>query len=352
MKRVITFDSFIRTSAIILGIVLLIKTVDYLSAVLVPFFVACFIAYLIFPVVEFFQYKLHFHYRILAIVAAMLLICGVAILLIWLTIPPVVEDFNRFIDIVDHYIKDKSHHNDIEQYIAKYCNEKDLLDMLKNGQLLNLLRSVMPGMWNVLQHTAGIVLSIVSWSMSILYLFFILYDYDHISQGWLKLVPQHYHSFANTLFSDLKQGMNAYFRGQMLIAFCVGVLYCIGFTIIDFPLAIPLGILIGVLSFIPYLHALGLIPAFFLCVLKSAETGQNFWLVTLSAALVFIIIQIIQDALLTPKIMGKAIGLPPFLILLSLSVWGFLLGIIGMIIALPLTTIIFSYYKRYISKTE
>ena len=100
MKRVITFDSFIRTSAIILGIVLLIKAVDYLSAVLVPFFVACFIAYLIFPVVEFFQYKLHFHYRILAIVAAMLLICGVAILLVWLTIPPVVEDFNRFIDIV------------------------------------------------------------------------------------------------------------------------------------------------------------------------------------------------------------------------------------------------------------
>ncbi|MGN1213949.1 MAG: AI-2E family transporter, partial [Bacteroidaceae bacterium] len=172
------------------------------------------------------------------------------------------------------------------------------------------------------------------------------------SQGWLKLVPRRYQSFANTLFSDLKQGMNAYFRGQMLIAFCVGILYCIGFTIIDFPLAIPLGILIGVLSFIPYLHALGLIPAFILCVLKSAETGQNFWLVILSAALVFIIIQIIQDALLTPKIMGKAIGLPPFLILLSLSVWGFLLGIIGMIIALPLTTIIFSYYKRYISKTE
>ncbi len=113
-----------------------------------------------------------------------------------------------------------------------------------------------------------------------------------------------------------------------------------------------MGILIGMLSFIPYLHALGLVPAFFLCILKSAETGDSFWMVALSAAAVFIVVQAIQDIILTPKIMGKAIGLPPYLILLSLSVWGFLLGIIGMIIALPLTTIIFSYYKRYISKTE
>ena len=146
--------------------------------------------------------------------------------------------------------------------------------------------------------------------------------------------------------------MNAYFRGQFIIAVCVGILYCIGFTIIGFPLAIPLGILIGILSFIPYLHALGLIPAFLLCAIKSAETGQNFWLILISALSVFIIAQAIQDIILTPKIMGKAIGLPPFLILLSLSVWGYVLGIIGMIIALPLTTIFFSYYKRYISKTE
>ena len=112
-----------------------------------------------------------------------------------------------------------------------------------------------------------------------------------------------------------------------------------------------MGILVGVLSFIPYLHALALVPAFLLCILKSAETGQNFWLVLLSAALVFVIVQIIQDAVLTPRIMGKAIGLPPYLILLSLSVWGCLLGVIGMIIALPLTTLICSYYKRYINRS-
>ena len=352
MRKVITFDSFIRTVTIIVGVIFLIMVVDYLSAVLVPFFVAMFAAYLIFPIVEFFQYKLRFRFRALSIFAALLLLGGIGTLLVWITIPPVVEDFNRFIGIVDHYIQNRNPDNVVEKFLGEMFGNDNIKKMLDNGQLLDIARALVPKMWNVVQTTAGIIISVIAWSVSVLYFFFILYDYDRISNGWHKIVPHRYLRFFEDLFYDVKQGMNAYFRGQILIAFFVGVLYCVGFMIIDFPLAIPMGILVGVLSFIPYLHALALVPAFFLCALKSAETGQNFWIVIATCAAVFVVIQIIQDAVLTPKIMGKAIGLPPFLILLSLSVWGYLLGIIGMIIALPLTTIIFSYYKRYISKTE
>ena len=144
--------------------------------------------------------------------------------------------------------------------------------------------------------------------------------------------------------------MNNYFRGQAIISVCVGILFSIGFVLIQFPLAIPLGIFIGVLSFVPYLHALGLIPVVLLSLIKAADTGQNFWLVLVCALCVFLLVQIIQDTVLTPRIMGSAMGLPPFLILLALSVWGYILGIIGMIIALPITTIMISYYRRYITK--
>jgi predicted PurR-regulated permease PerM len=65
---------------------------------------------------------------------------------------------------------------------------------------------------------------------------------------------------------------------------------------------------------------------------------------------VYVIVQVIQDFVLTPKIMGKAMGLNPAIILLSISVWGSLLGFIGLIIALPLTTLLISYYNRYISR--
>ena len=132
----------------------------------------------------------------------------------------------------------------------------------------------------------------------------------------------------------------------------MGILFCIGFTIIDFPMAIGLGILIGIMDLVPYLHTFALIPTAFLALLKAADTGQNFWIILASAVAIFIIVQIIIDMIITPKIMGKAMGLNPAILLLSLSVWGALLGFIGLIIALPLTTIIIAYYKRYVTKEE
>ena len=86
--------------------------------------------------------------------------------------------------------------------------------------------------------------------------------------------------------------------------------------------------------------------------MKSAETGQSFWRILLACFIVFVVVQGIQDLFLVPKIMGKAMGLNPAVILLSLSIWGSLLGIVGMIIALPITTLLISYYKRFILNKE
>ena len=104
------------------------------------------------------------------------------------------------------------------------------------------------------------------------------------------------------------------------------------------------------MDLVPYLHTFALIPTAFLAMLKAADTGQNFWIILAGAVAVFCIVQIIIDMIITPKIMGKAMGLNPAILLLSLSVWGTLLGFIGLIIALPLTTILIAYYQRYITK--
>ena len=133
-----------------------------------------------------------------------------------------------------------------------------------------------------------------------------------------------------------------------MIALCVGVLLAIGFKIINFPLAVTLGLFIGCLNLIPYLQTIGLIPMALLSLLRSAETGENFWILFGLSLLVLGIVQAIQDLYLTPRIMGKAMGLNPAIILLSLSIWGTLLGFIGLIIALPLTTLCLSYYKRFV----
>lgn len=137
-----------------------------------------------------------------------------------------------------------------------------------------------------------------------------------------------------------------------MIALTMGILFCIGFTIIGFPMAIGLGILIGIMDMVPYLHTFALIPTAFLAAMKAADTGQNYWMVLAAAVAVFCIVQIIIDAIVTPKIMGHKMGLNPAVLLLSLSIWGALLGFIGLIIALPATTIIIAYWKRYVTKEE
>ena len=188
--------------------------------------------------------------------------------------------------------------------------------------------------------------------MVLLYVVFILLDYESIANGWVHLVPRRYRPIVVGICNDVKDGMNRYFRGQALVALCVGILHAVGFLIIDFPLAVGLGLLIGLLNMVPYLQIIGYIPTVILAMLKAADTGGNFWLILLGAVIVFVLVQAIQDMILVPRIMGKITGLNPAIILLSLSVWGSLMGMLGMIIALPLTTLMLSYYQRFIINKE
>ena len=183
-------------------------------------------------------------------------------------------------------------------------------------------------------------------------MFCILLDYEYLSKNWIRIFPKSTHHFWPELAQDAANALNAYVRGQCLVALTMGILFCIGFTIIGFPMAIGLGILIGILDLVPYLHTFALIPTAFLAGLKALDTGQSFWVVFGLALLVFAVVQVIIDMVVTPKIMGKQMGLNPAILLLSLSVWGALLGFIGLIVALPLTTLIMAYWQRYVTKEE
>jgi predicted PurR-regulated permease PerM len=154
------------------------------------------------------------------------------------------------------------------------------------------------------------------------------------------------------IFGDVADTMSRYFRGQAAVSFFVGVIFAIEFYIIGLPMAIAFGMFVGLLNMVPYLQLIGFIPAILLAVVKAADTGQSFWLIMLSVLIVFAIVQIIQDTILTPRIMGHVTGLNSAIILLSLSIWGSLLGILGMIIALPMTTLLITYYQKYVVKKK
>lgn len=346
-EKEITFDRFIRGLMVVAGLGLAIYIINLLSAVLLPFFIAWFLAYMIYPTVKFFQYKLHLHNRILCIAITLLLILAAIAGFFWLIIPPAIAEFVRFRDLIADFIKETGNSTiarNIEIFFQQNIDQNAFIRLLHENNVMEALKVAINQLWSLVAQTFDIIIALLGFCMVLLYLFFILLDYEKLSEGWIKLVPKRSRRFAAALVDDVQHGMNSYFRGQALVAFLVGVLFSIGFLIIDFPLAIGLGMFIGFLNLVPYMQGFGFIPTVLLALLKANDTGENFWLILLSACIVFIVVQSIQDAFLVPKIMGKLMGLNPAVILLSLSVWGSLLGLIGLIIALPLTTLLLSYY--------
>ena len=120
--------------------------------------------------------------------------------------------------------------------------------------MLQAIKQIAPKAWHLLTSTFSVLVSVTIVFVIFLYFIFILLDYEKIASGWLRLIPERYRPFISQLADDVELSMNRYFRGQSLIALCVGVLLAIGFKIINFPLAVTLGLFIGCLNLIPYLQ--------------------------------------------------------------------------------------------------
>lgn len=351
-----TFDRVMR---IVFGIALisgLVYLVTLLRNALLPFLIAWLLAYMMQPFVKFFQYKLRLRSRILSIMALFVSMVLIITLLVVMVVPSITEEADKTIELLRTHDPGEGHIPFIPQawldYLEANVDFTQLMDYLNKENLLKATKQIAPQVWSFLSNTFSVLLSVTMVFLIMLYFIFILLDYEKIANGWPQLIPGKYRPFVEGLVEDVECNMNRYFRGQALIAFCVGVLLAIGFKIIDFPLAVTLGLFIGVLNLIPYMQTIGIIPMLILALLRSAETGENFWIIFGLALLVLGIVQMIQDLFLTPRIMGKAMGLNPAIILLALSIWGTLLGFIGLIIALPLTTLCLSYYKRFILQDD
>ena len=352
----ITFDSFIRGAIGVLILVGIVMLLNRLSSVLVPFFLAWLIAYILFPLVKFFQYRCRMKYPIFGILSAFLVTGIVLTAVFWLMIPPMVEESLRVKDLLVAYVTNNETVSNIPRMIQEYVHEHLTVDEIQaivtQQGFMEGIKATLPRLWDFITQSISVVSSVLTLTMVALYTFLILLDYEDINRGWPNLLPVRYRSFAKQVVSDVEVSMNKYFRGQALVALCVGILFSIGFLIIDFPIAVGLGMFIGLLNMVPYLQLIGFVPAILLAIVKAADTGQNFWMIMLLVLIVFAVVQIIQDTFLTPKIMGHVTGLHSAIILLSLSIWGSLLGILGMIIALPLTTLSINYYQKFVIRKE
>ena len=352
----ITFDRFIRVSLWVGGFVIGGLLLRSLSGVLIPFFVAWILAYMMYPMVCFFQYRCHLRSRTLSIFVCLLIILAVLAGLLLLIIPPTIAEMMKIKDVTLMYVGELTNNGElsraVQSFVNQYVADNRWVTLMENNNVVEGVREALTQLVNLISSTVSFLMGLLTVFATLLYLFFILLDYESISEGWIKLIPAQNRNFCRGIAKDVKSGMSAYFRGQSLIAFCVGVLFSIGFLIIDFPMAVCLGMFIGLLNMVPYLQLIGFVPTIALAMIESADEGRSLWGLLLAAFAVFCIVQVIQDMFLTPRIMGKTMGLNPAIIFLALSIWGSLLGFIGLVIALPLTTILISYYRRMLERYE
>ncbi|MFT3995119.1 MAG: AI-2E family transporter [Dysgonomonas sp.] len=350
-----TFDRVVRLviSAIAIGISLYLLYL--LKDILLPFFIAWLFAYMLNPIVRFFKRRLKLA-NSLAVVLTLFSLAGVLTLLGFLLKPLIEQEIWQINSLITNYELTSVSQNGVPLKVAdiinRYIDFKELRSGLSKESLIDTIQYVSPALEQLFTNTISFLLGFAVIFITLLYLIFIMLDYDKINELWHFLIPPKYRGIVNRVTVDVERNMNTYFRHQALICVILSAFYATGFQIIGLPMAIVFGIFVGLVHMIPYLQVVTFPPAVLLCWLRASQTGDSFWGMIGFTILVYVVVQCVLDLFLVPRIMGKAMGLNPAIILLSLSIWGFFFGVVGMIIAIPLTTLLLSYYREFITASE
>jgi len=341
------------------GLVLLL---DYLSDVLLPFVIGLVVAYFLDPVTNRVQHVIK--QRVLAALFTLVSITLAVSLVAWFMVPMVGNELAQ----MGRTVSKMAANTELAQAAKEHLPEnvwEEVNEILKRDDVKRYLTSdgavqmakdtaknLLPGAWGVLSGAANVLTFITGILVIMLYVVFLLIDYHNMAARWRDYLPPSIRDDVSGFVEEFIQATNRYFRSQALVACCVAVLFAIGFFTIGLPLAILMGIFIGLLNMVPYLQIVGTIPCLLLAGLKALEQGDNFLGALGLVLLVFGVVQLIQETVLVSRFQGEAMGLSPAIILLSISVWGKLLGFLGLILALPLTCLGLAYYRRYLWKFE
>ena len=346
------FDRVVRMVLTLVSVGIGVWLINYLSPVLMPFVVGFILAYLIEPLVEWLQFKVHINSRGLAVVVALLIVIALITGLCWLVIPYLIDEFGAMSKQLAAYAKSSLRipyvPAEINEFIQRYIDLEKINEIFSKQQWMEIINKAASGAWSVVGGTMSVIFSIVSWFIVLLYMFFILLDFNKLSRAFKGAIPGKYRRMALRVFGDVADTMSRYFRGQAAVSFFVGVIFAIEFYIIGLPMAIAFGMFVGLLNMVPYLQLISIPIAAFLCLVATAATGASFWVMFAWVIAAYIICQVIQDMVLIPTIMKSQMGLNPAIIFLSLSLWVYVMGFIGLIIGLPLTTLIISYYCEFV----
>lgn len=348
-KSTFTFD---RVARIVFGVAIaaaILWLVYYLRGALLPFGVGCLIAYMAEPLVQWNIRITRLRRRLVPVLMALLEIVVVAGGIVALFVPEFISDCHKVGELVHRYAASGQSlpflPRALHEFIHANVDLGNIASLLRDSDMQQALDAAL----GLFSNSLDAIGSVVEWAVVFLYVLFILLNYPRIMHGLRNMVPPRYRYISNPVITNVSGTMKRYFRTQALIAGIAGIMYAIGFSITGLPMAPAWGIICGVLFMVPYVVYLSIIPVTLLCIVVSLDGGgTDFWAMWAECMAVYAVVQSFSDLYLTPRFMSKSMNLDPAVILLSLSVWGTLLGFLGVILALPLTTVAITYYRQYV----
>ena len=362
VNKIWTIDKVMRLLGVVLGAVALLWVLNYLKGVLFPFFAAFLLAYILDPLVCKLQSKVK--YRIVAVIIVLLCTLSLVGGVLWFVVPKIVAEIQHLGVLLSRIFNDSNWAERLSEFVptelwnslkndVSWKNISNTLKELDVWQSAHSLAGkILPGAWGVISKSGQFFVWISGASLIFMYLVFIMLDLPKLRQAIKGLFPKRFRGNVSEFGQEVDKFMGSYFRAQSLVALSVGILYAIGFAIIGLPMGIAFGLVSGAMNMIPYFQLATIPVALLLAVVYALESGMPFWEVAIIVLLVYLIVQVIQDFFLVPKIVGSSMDLPPVGILLSLSIWGKLLGFLGLIVAIPFTCICLVYLKKIQRKAD
>ena len=347
---------------IVLIFVVMSRTVGRFSGVLWPLAVAGIVALMLRPVAGTLERRLHVS-RVMSVIVLYALVI-IALAGVLLAILPTV--ISQMIDLVQSMPEMwRSASEFIQAHSPGWMDaydrqmENETFRNLVDGSIekaRELAMSTLPGLLAAGGHVIGLFGAAAGLAIIPVYLFFFLQSDEDPTANlseYLPFLPEDKRDDVVFLVREFIGIVVSFFRGQLLIGFIMGVLLATGFTLAGLKFGILMGLTIGFLNIVPYLGTiLGLaatLPTAFF------QPGGSLLLVGITLG-VFVVVQIIEGYLLTPKIMGKQTGLHPVTIIIAIFFWGTALGgILGMVLAIPLTAFVVTAWRlakrKYFTRT-
>lgn len=358
----ITGLSLIVTGALIIGLVWISSTVlGYLQPVLVPIAVAGIIAYLLEPVIRWLQKKRNFAHKKAVLTVYVCFLLMILVLAAAVIIPTVkktdelIEQRAEIQQRVTEGVKtafDKTQQRFGSERVQHYYQQstewlaEEGSELAQNAGMWVLGR--MSGVFGLLGYVIGLLLVPV-------YLYYFLMESQSISQRWSDYLPLKASAFKDEVvatLSEINQYLIAFFRGQMLVSMIDGVLVGIALSIMRLEYALLIGVFVALLGLIPYIgNLLCLVPAMLIAIVQftGPDAAWPIWVYPLIVLVLFTGVQQINSLFTAPKIVGDSVGLHPLTIIFSIVFWSLLMGgLLGALLAVPMTASIKVMFQRYI----